>query len=565
MKKTVRRPVLRKPSRRTAMADIQELQDRLEEAEETIDALRRGAVDAVVVHDQDNHQVYSLTGADQPYRVYVERMQEGAVTVSGDGVILFCNLRFAEMVESSLERVIGSLITAHLPADTWLRLAQVVTGDGGVVKERAEMNGLAARQTPVLLTASELPLGDHRVLCLVVTDLSEQEENVRLRTAKEEAENASMAKDHFFAALSHELRTPLKPVLMTLSALEADSSLRADVRADVLMMKRNIELETKLVDDLLDLNRIATGKLKLVVEAVDLNEAVRQACDICRSQEGNEHVQFEFDFDSAAGSVAADPSRLHQVLWNVLKNSIKFARDKGPIRVSTRKLPAGLGEVRVQDQGIGISAAALPRIFDAFEQGGANITRQFGGLGLGLAISRAIIDRHEGSIRAESDGLGHGATFIIEIPACDADPAAEQGDALPEARPHDRRLRLLVVEDHADTLRTLTRLLTRAGFDVLGVSNVKRAVEVATTERFDLVLSDLGLPDGSGYEVMRRVRSLRDVPGIAMSGYGMDNDLQRSREAGFSEHLTKPVEFAALRRAIVRLASGASVVPESET
>lgn len=565
MKNAARTPARRRSSRRTAADDIQELRDRLEEAEETIDALRRGAVDAVVVHDQDNHQVYSLTGADQPYRVYVERMQEGAVTVSGDGVILFCNLRFAEMVQSSLERVIGSVITPHVSTDTWLRLSEVFSGDGCVVKERAALNGLAGQETPVLFTASELPLGEHRVLCLVVTDLSAQEENVRLRTAKEEAENASLAKDHFFAALSHELRTPLTPVLMTLSALETDSSLRADVRADVVMMKRNIQLETKLVDDLLDLNRIATGKLQLDVEAVDINEAVRQVCDICVSQEGDENIHFETDLDPEAGLVAADPSRLHQVLWNVLKNAIKFTDDsRASIRVSTRRLPEGRGgEVRVTDQGIGISAEALPRIFDAFEQGGTSITRQFGGLGLGLAICRAIIDLHQGTIRAESDGAGHGATFIIELPGC-APPSPNERRLLNrEDKQHLPRLRLLVVEDHADTLRTLSRLLVRAGFEVVSASSVRRAVELAAEQTFDLVLSDLGLPDGSGYDIMRRIRAVRDVPGIAMSGYGMDDDVQRSREAGFAEHLTKPVEFAALRRAIIRLASQTPAVAES--
>lgn len=550
-------PPRTKKSRQTAEAELQALRARLEEAEETIEALRRGAVDAVVVSGDtaSGHQVFSLSGADQPYRVYVERMQEGAVTVSAEGIVLFCNVRFAEMTGFPLERVIGSAITRYIPDEAWQRLAEVFVDAKTVAKQSVDIFAVGSREPlPVLLTASELPLQDETVMCLVVTDLTVEKENVRLRTAKEFAESASLAKDQFFAALSHELRTPLTPVLMTLSALEADPTLPADVHEDILMMKRNIELETKLVDDLLDLNRIATGKLKLDIQPVDINEAVRQVCAICRSQEDNEDVVFEVEYGADAGSVAADPSRLHQVLWNVLKNAIKFTPEKTVIRILTRKLADGNCEVRIQDQGIGIPAEVLPRIFDAFEQGEASITRQFGGLGLGLAICKAIMELHHGTIRAESEGPGQGATFIMELPA--AASAAAAGIKPPSGREkeHPGKLRLLVVEDHEDTLHTLGRLLTSAGYLVRGVSSVQAAVDVAARESFDLVLSDLGLPDGDGYQVMRRISTLQKVPGIAMSGYGMEADVQRSRDAGFAEHLTKPVQFAALKRAITRLA-----------
>lgn len=551
------KPPRTKKSRQTAEAELQALRARLEEAEETIEALRRGAVDAVVVSGDtaSGHQVFSLSGADQPYRVYVERMQEGAVTVSAEGIVLFCNVRFAEMTGFPLERVIGSAITRYIPDEAWQRLAEVFVDAKTVAKQSVDIFAVGSREPlPVLLTASELPLQDETVMCLVVTDLTVEKENVRLRTAKEFAESASLAKDQFFAALSHELRTPLTPVLMTLSALEADPTLPADVHEDILMMKRNIELETKLVDDLLDLNRIATGKLKLDIQPVDINEAVRQVCAICRSQEDNEDVVFEVEYGADAGSVAADPSRLHQVLWNVLKNAIKFTPEKTVIRILTRKLADGHCEVRIQDQGIGIPAEVLPRIFDAFEQGEASITRQFGGLGLGLAICKAIMELHHGTIRAESEGPGQGATFIMELPAAASAAAAGIKPASGREKEHPGKLRLLVVEDHEDTLHTLGRLLTSAGYLVRGVSSVQAAVDVAARESFDLVLSDLGLPDGDGYQVMRRISTLQKVPGIAMSGYGMEADVQRSRDAGFAEHLTKPVQFAALKRAITRLA-----------
>ncbi|MGV3660290.1 MAG: ATP-binding protein [Prosthecobacter sp.] len=388
------------------------------------------------------------------------------------------------------------------------------------------------------------------------TQLRENEET--LRAARDVAEQASRAKDNFLAMLSHELRTPLTPVLMAVAALEQDTALPAEVRGDLAMMKRNIELETKLIDDLLDLNRITTGKLALEIESVDLNEAVRHVWDICRPQLKERGIRLDAELDATAGHVAADPARLQQVLWNVLKNAIKFTPEQGPIRVSTRRLGKDRCEVRVQDSGVGIPADMLPRIFDAFQQGDASITRRFGGLGLGLAICKALMDLHHGVIRAESAGPGRGSTFIIEIPGQVMTATTRIRLSRPPEKRPGPQLRLLVVDDHPDTLRTLTRLLVREGFTVFNASSVAEAVAVAEKENFDMLVSDIGLPDGDGHEVMRRIRALRRVPGIAMSGYGTDDDLQRSVEAGFSEHLTKPVEFAALQRAINRLAAKVS-------
>ena len=388
----------------------------------------------------------------------------------------------------------------------------------------------------------------------VHTDITErQRAEAALRGAKEAAETANQSKDRFLAVLSHELRTPLTPVLMAVAALEHDSDLRPDVREDMVMIKRNIELETKLIDDLLDVSRIANGKLPLEIQEVDLNEAVRHVCGICRPSLRERGIRLETALADTAGSVAADPARLQQVLWNVLKNAIKFTPDEGTIRLSTQRLDGTRCEVRVQDSGMGISDSVLPRIFDAFEQGGADVTRQFGGLGLGLAICTALAESHGGSIRAESAGPGHGATFVIELPvetpaAC-AKPARpaplENGTAPP--------LRLLLVEDHADTARTISRLLRAAGYAVVAAADVASAIAAAQREPFDLLISDLGLPDGDGYEIMRAIRAERPVPGIAMSGYGMGKDVRRSLEAGFTEHLVKPIAMPQLLAAIGRV------------
>jgi PAS domain S-box-containing protein len=373
-----------------------------------------------------------------------------------------------------------------------------------------------------------------------------------LRAAKEAAELANKAKDRFLAALSHELRTPLTPVLMTVASLEHDPALSADVREDLSMVKRNVELEVKLIDDLLDLNRIASGKLRLELETVDLNETVRRVCAICRPDAAGVGVKIEIALEEGACTVAADPARLQQVLWNLLKNAIKFTPEGGTVTVTTASHEDNRCVVRVRDTGLGIAPEVLPRIFNAFEQGHDRITRQFGGMGLGLAISKALVELHGGTIRAESEGVGLGTTFEITWPAQTAVEASPEL-ALP-ASGNARLLRVLLVEDHFDTAQTLRRQLRAAGYVVTLASDVSGALAATDRESFDVLVSDIGLPDGDGYEVMGKVRETHSIPGIAMSGYGMDDDVRRSREAGFTEHLVKPIEITQLVAAIDRVA-----------
>ena len=273
-----------------------------------------------------------------------------------------------------------------------------------------------------------------------------------------------------------------------------------------------------------------------------------------RSQIHTQRVRLETELAEAAAPIAADSARLQQVLWNVLRNAIKFTPEDGTIRVTTKPLPDGRREVRVRDTGIGISAGALPHIFDPFEQGGVGVTRQFGGLGLGLAICKGLVELHRGTIRAESEGPGRGSTFIIELPGEPAHTVADAPHAAPAENGKPPQLRLLVVEDHADTLRALQRLLRGAGFAVIPAFDVATALATAEREPFDVLVSDVGLPDGDGYEIMRRIRETRGVPGVAMSGYGMDADMRRSHEAGFAEHLVKPIDMAQLIAAIRRVA-----------
>ena len=250
----------------------------------------------------------------------------------------------------------------------------------------------------------------------------------------------------------------------------------------------------------------------------------------------------------------ADPARLQQVIWNLVKNAAKFTPAGGTIRVATRPAGEGRVEVEVRDSGKGISPEALPHIFDAFEQGEPAVTRQFGGLGLGLSIAKAVVDRHGGTIRAASDGPGKGSTFVVALPLI-ARPAdrPDRVDA-PTADGPAGRLRVLLVEDHVDTGLATSRLLERFGYKVTWADCVAVALRRAASEPFDVVVSDLGLPDGDGYELMRQIAERHGTPGIALSGFGMEGDILRGREAGFLEHLVKPVDVATLDQTIRRVA-----------
>lgn len=372
-----------------------------------------------------------------------------------------------------------------------------------------------------------------------------------LRTALSDAEMANRAKDRFLAALSHELRTPLTPVLLAAAAAEGDSELPDSVRRDMAMIRRNVELEVHLIDDLLDLSRVLAGKLRLRRTPLDLNTQVRHAAEICRPHIQEKGAKLRLDLASGLGLIAADPTRLQQVLWNLLKNAVKFSPD-GEIVVTTRPELQGRARVTVRDNGVGIEPAALHRIFEAFEQESAETPRDFGGLGLGLAICKSIVDLHGGSIRAESEGAGHGAEFIVDFPICGANEnVADHPLAVPPPSP--RKARILIVEDHADTARLIARLLEKSGHAVRHAGRVDAALEMLRHESFDLLLSDVGLPDRPGYELMQAVRKTYGIPGIAMTGYAMEEDVRTCHEAGFSEHLVKPVDLQLLKQAIQRV------------
>lgn len=378
-----------------------------------------------------------------------------------------------------------------------------------------------------------------------------------LDMARQAAETANHAKDRFLAVLSHELRTPLAPVLMTVAAMDMNPDLAPAIRDDVAMIRRNIELEARLIDDLLDLSRVTAGKLRLNLEAVDVDSAVRHVCETCRPYILEKGIHLHCDLPGQACYVKADPTRLQQVLWNLVKNAAKFTPERGDIYVSVSAVDGDRVRIQVRDTGIGIAPEVLPKIFDAFEQGDASVTRQFGGMGLGLAISKSLVDRHGGSIRAESDGPQAGSAFTVELPAMSVE---QHADAVAATRRDtgdgngNGALRVLIVEDHTDTALVLSKLLSASGHRVKTAASAAAALALAKDETFDVMVSDIGLPDTTGYELMKEIKARYSIKGIAMSGYGMDDDLRKSREAGFSDHIVKPTNIAQLERTIRRVA-----------
>lgn len=378
------------------------------------------------------------------------------------------------------------------------------------------------------------------------------------RSARESAEAASRAKDEFLAALSHELRTPLNPVLLLASEHEQSSELPTQIRADFAAIRKNIALEARLIDDLLDLTRISRGKLPLRLEPIDAHSTLHQALSLVRSELEAKELVITLDLSAQEHRIVGDSARLQQVFWNIVLNAVKFTPPGGTITVRTRLGAERSLHVEIADNGLGIEPEEMPRIFESFGQGKhANNPHRFGGLGLGLSIARLLVERHSGRIWAESAGRGHGSTFHIELPLTTA-------DALTEFAPHkpapilNISRRILLVEDHEPTRTTLSRLLTRRGHEVQSAETVSTARALAATGEFELVISDLGLPDGTGHDLMKGLRADHGLPGIALSGYGMDEDIQRSHECGFYAHLTKPVDITALESAIAQM-------PEMET
>ena len=447
--------------------------------------------------------------------------------------------------------------------------------DAALAGERVEFEmeipyaALGSRWVHVTFVPELDPAGNVLGFVGVLTDITQRKSaELELERARDEALAASRAKDDFLAALSHELRTPLNPVLLLASDAAENASLAPAIRESFETIRRQVNLEARLIDDLLDLTRITRGKLSLDRRIIDAHAVVKDALETVRPEVEAKGLVFELTLEAPRHMIFGDAVRLQQVVWNVLKNAVKFTGEGGRIFVrSSEGTRRNRLRLEVRDSGIGLTREEIGRIFEAFSQGehASGGSHRFGGLGLGLAISRSIVEMHGGEISAKSEGRNRGATFIIELPLMSVTTGQEQQKSedtalvSPEAPSGKKRARLLVIEDHGPTRATLKSLLERRNFEVLTAGSAIEARELAQQYPPALVISDIGLPDADGCVLMKELRAVHPaLPGIALSGYGMEEDLARTREAGFLEHLTKPVNVGALERAIERIFSNNS-------
>ena len=565
-----------------------------------IDCLKRGATDYVLKHrmqrlapavnramaeveDRRQRQAAEmqkqraedrLRQSEELFRRLVDGVQECAISViDSEGRIVSWNRGAERMTGYSQSEAVGmpfnQLIAPVEQSRVWEAACQAAISREGEFRDEvlfARKDG-SSFMAALVLSATRLGEGELRGYLSIVRDVTDHRQREQeVRRARDAAEAANNAKDRFLAMLSHELRTPLTPILTAVQLLDNDPRLDRELANMISMIRRNVELEARLIDDMLDLTRVSRGKLQLHRQTTDAHAAIRSVMEICDVEVRSKGLTCHVELEATQHFVHADPARLQQVLWNLVKNALKFTPAGGKIFVRTRNAdpiddgrPASRRDrarkhqprlvIEVQDTGIGIAPEALERIFDAFEQADASIARLFGGLGLGLSISKALVDLHEGTLNVSSSGVGQGATFTISLETVNA-PAPQATPSLNDRPADDTALRILLVEDHPDTLRVMTRLLKRDGHDVQTANTVAAALAVAGAGQFDLLISDIGLPDGSGYDLMRQLQSRRPIQGIVLSGFGMEEDIRRSREAGFVEHLTKPVNATRLSETI---------------
>jgi signal transduction histidine kinase/ActR/RegA family two-component response regulator len=429
-----------------------------------------------------------------------------------------------------------------------------------VFSERAERSVVAvAAQAAIAVDNARLYEAQKRA-ALEREDLLAAE-----RAARSEAERMNLLKDEFLATLSHELRTPLNAILGWSQVLNLSDPATSDFRDGLEAIERNARAQTQLFDDLLDMSRIISGKIRLDVQWANLASVVDAAVESVRPSAEAKSIRLRKIIDPLAGPVSGDPTRLQQIVWNLLSNAIKFTPKGGKVDVLLERVNSHV-EITVHDSGVGIKPEFLPLVFERFRQADASTTRSFGGLGLGLSIVKQLVELHGGSVRAKSPGEGQGATFIVSLPLAPVrngeareHPTTNRATYIDCEQFDLRGLRVLVVDDEADSRALLDRVLGQCHIDVLLAANAHDALDVIRTQRPDVIISDIGMPGEDGYELLRRVRALPEeaggrTPAIALTAFARSEDRTRAMIAGYQVHIAKPIEAPELMATIASLA-----------
>jgi len=528
---------------------LERLRRRLREAEDTINAIRDGHIEALVVHAPEGEQIYTLRSADQPYRLIVERMREGALTLAADGTILYCNQRFAELIARPPERISGQMLNDFVDPADWPTLERLLGAESA--REEVQLRTDTSVLNPAQLSSIALNIDDVRTVAVVVTDLTHERTERGLR-------ESNRLKDEFLATLSHELRTPLNVILGWTRMLLNDHLNGSSRKHALELIDRNAQAQAQLVNDLVDMSRMTTGKLQIELEALPLVPVLESALESIRPAAELKQLSIETTWQVHDVNVLADATRLQQVLWNLLSNAVKFTPNGGRIAVSARQTGDRI-EIAVTDTGIGIDPAFLPHVFDRFRQADSATTRRYGGLGLGLAIVHDLVRLHGGEVDVQSAGVGHGATFVVTLHAT--------GSVVETATAQRRTRRqaslaghvIMLVEDHDDSRELLVRALKGAGATVASFAAAGEAFAALERVRPTVLIADIGLPGEDGYSFIRRVRahsipSIRAVPAIAVTAYTSIPDRDEALAVGFQQHLAKPIDPARLVQAIHEVA-----------
>jgi PAS domain S-box-containing protein len=494
------------------------------------------------------------------------------VTVDRAGTIRHVNRAGSKLLGQSGAHLLGRALRTFVAADDRRALAQHLATARSTDEHTCDLR--LARIDGVSLPARLWMRASSRAsgfLQIAILDLRERgqevEEMRRLIESERAARDASTAKDKFIAVLSHELRTPLTPVLAASSLMVARKSVPRDIAAVFEMIQRNIVMETRLIDDLLDVTRIVRGQMFIQLRPTDVHQVAEEATEILAQEVAKKGQSIHLELLAERHWANADPIRMRQVFLNLLRNAVKFTPDGGDVYVRSWNAGSRL-TIEVEDSGVGIAPEVLARLFEPFEQvdDGWSNRSTGGGLGLGLAISKGLVDLHGGNLFAGSGGRNQGARFAVqletvadEVAPSSVEQKAAASVATPELGEGDdtqRKPRILLVDDHPDTLESMIELLTEMGFDVEPARSVSSALAIDMGS-VDLIVSDIGLPDGSGLDLMRELQANgRGRPAIALSGFGMESDVRASEEAGFDLHLTKPVDFEVLFDAIRTLNAG---------
>jgi signal transduction histidine kinase/CheY-like chemotaxis protein len=525
---------------------IEELRQRLLEAEGNLHAIYHGEIDALLLADEKGERrVFTLKSADAPYRALVERMQEGAATLTTGGDIVYCNQRFADLVKRPLEHVFGAPIGRFLPEAEAEILRAMLDHGAGRYTTRLMLDGQEGTEVQVTLSRIVLDEVEHRTL--IVSDISS--------LARAQRENRS--KDEFLAMLAHELRNPLGAIQGAAHALGIIGHSDPMALRATGIIKRQVLHMARLVDDLLDVGRAVTGKIVLKRDVLNLADCVKSSVSTIASGNVNHG---RIDLMSEPCWVNGDAVRLEQIVGNLLSNALKFSQGERAVSVFVGR-EGDDAVVRVVDSGVGIPADMLPRIFDLFVQAHHTIDRSRGGLGIGLTLVKRLAEMHGGKVHAASEGDGRGSTFTVRLPAVAApriegDGAARAGNGHARAGGDGKRSfesrRVLLVDDNHDSREMYRAVLRAHGHHVREAANAEKALALLAEEPLDVAFIDIGLPGGmDGYELARRIRKHpmgRGVRLVALTGYGFPEDRQLSRQAGFARHLVKPVDPETLHR-----------------